>query len=668
MRPGYRCIACVSASLTRIELMRNAPDKSGSLMKVLWLLVGGSFSSSLASESSAPPRAEASRQFRRIACLLCVLSAFYCLPLFRNLDNWGRQDWDQFTYRYAVARTALLRDHVLPTWNPYVNGGTVLLAHPDSPVLSPWFAVVMALDAHVGLRVQVVLFMALGTVGMAFLLRQMGATPAGWVVGGIVFMMSSHFALQITEGHLEWCALGLMPWLTALALRFDGGRRSLIFAAFLLASVLTFGAVHIPAVFLPFLSVWVLLEAVRARSLRPIARWTAIVVLSVVLSAVKLLPTLEFASKNPREPTRGGWTTLALLPTMFADPRQVEYYKSRRDIDLPDGHYAKSMTSAQGAPYLRFMDGKKMEWKFHEYACYIGFVGILLALLGLTRTVRQFWPMYGAAAFAGVVVLGATSPVDLWAAAQQLPFYEQFRVPSRFLATIVLVLGIASAFGMSALLNAIRGARARRAVAIGAVIALYGELGTMGWRLFGDIFVAPPLSLSASSEFRQVFPAGAAPMLYRNIMDSNLYAVLLANAGTIDAYENLTIPRGQVRTASEQGYRGEAYLSSGRPGTKIVNWATSRVAVRASASAMDTVVLNQNFYDGWRARVADNQGRTQTSDAIRTTDGLIGALVGTGDSSVVFFYLPVTLLVGACISGAALIMSLVAIGRGSRPT
>jgi hypothetical protein len=72
---------------------------------------------------------------------------------------------------------------VLPTWNPYAEGGTVLLAHPHSPVLSSWYAIVLLFGAP---------------------------------IGGIMFMMSAHFALHIAEGHLEWCVLGLMPWVACI--------------------------------------------------------------------------------------------------------------------------------------------------------------------------------------------------------------------------------------------------------------------------------------------------------------------------------------------------------------------------------------------------------------------------------------------------------------------
>ncbi|MHC4180624.1 MAG: hypothetical protein ACYSWU_24255, partial [Planctomycetota bacterium] len=144
--------------------------------------------------------------------LLLLASVVYCACLFRGSDQWGRGDWDQFSFRYETPRRALLAEGQLPLWNPYVNGGNVLLAHPHCPAFSPWYLPTLLLGAPLGLRCSVVLFVALGTTGMAALLRRWEVSPGGCFVGGVLLMMSTHFAVHVTEGHLEWCVLGLMPW------------------------------------------------------------------------------------------------------------------------------------------------------------------------------------------------------------------------------------------------------------------------------------------------------------------------------------------------------------------------------------------------------------------------------------------------------------------------
>jgi hypothetical protein len=486
-------------------------------------------------------------------------------------------------------------------------------------------------------------------------------------VGGITFMMSSHYALHITEGHLEWCVLGLMPWLARCIVPGFHGVGQAVRGGLLLASVLTFGAVHIPAVFLPFFSAWMVFESLRRRQWQPFTHWAGIVLVAILLSSVKLLPTLDFASHHPREEEVGGLTPVALLPRMFLDPRQALLYQVRRDRALPDGHFAKVNRGPAADELLESLNRTGMRWNFQEYGCYIGVVGILLAIAGGSRTLRRFWPLYGAGGLAGVVVLGATSPVDLWSALQSLPLYEQFRVPSRFLAAVVFMIAVAAAFGAGVLVQICRGpfARWQGALATGLTALLYIELVVMGWTLFGDIFIVPRVELPVSQEFRQRYGRDESE-LYRNVMDSTMYARLLSNSGSLAAYENLTVTPGHVRTEADAGYRGEAYLEGERGSVAILDWRMSMITIETAASGADNLIINQNFSTGWKARRSDGDGNTDELQALRSRDGLIAIPIDSRHRRVQVSYVPNGLSLGAWTSSVSLLLCALVLVRSPR--
>lgn len=605
-------------------------------------------------------RDDTRRRFWPVAAILVALSVVYCLPLFANLEHSGRQDWDQFTFWYALPRAAILRDHVLPVWNPYAAGGNVLLAHPDSPVPSPWYLIVLALEAPLGLRVQVLVFMALGAVGMAAFVLKLGASRLGAVVGGIVFVMSSHFVLNIAEGHLEWCVYGLMPWVAVCML--SPHRRSVIAGALVLASVLTFGAVYVPAVFLPFFSAWMVFDAIRQRRVTPVLCWSGIVVIAVLVASPKLLPTVLFASEHPREPEIEAPASWSLLPTMFADPRQVKYYQAFRDRALAPGHFAKVLSDAEAKPFLETMERAELELNFHEYGSYIGAVGIPLAILGFAVTVRRLWPLYAAGALAVFAVLGANAPVDVWAALQRLPLYEQLHVPSRFLMAVVFVLAVASAFGLGVVLDRCRGSLARWRDALGCVLAavLFVELATMGWSLFGDVFVAPPKPLAAHATFAQRCDESTRIREYDDVVESNSYACFLSNSGDVSAYEALSVRRGRVLLARDPAYRGEVYLQ-GSGTVEVPSWTMSRVRARVNAAGPDRLILNQNFGTGWRARLVDTGGNVVNVAASPSDEGLVSVPVDARTREVGFGYVQRGLLAGIGISTSVLLLCAVAL-------
>ena len=600
------------------------------------------------------------RRFLPVVLTLVAASVIFCLPLFENPDQTGRQDWDQFTFRYETPRLAMVRDYEVPAWNPYARGGTVLLAHPDSPALSPWYAIVLFLGAPFGLRVQVLVFMMLGSVGMAVLVRTLGASRIGAVAGGMAFMMSSHFVLHMTEGHLEWCVLGLMPWMFVLLAR--QSVRSAIGAAFLLASVLMFGSVYVPAMFLPALSLWVLLESIKQRRVVLMGRWVAVGIIAVLLAGPKLLPVIDFVTTHPRPAEIDPDAPWSLMPVMFGDPRQDKYYQAFRDRRLEPGHFAKTLTDEEAQPFLATMKQAGIGFNFHEFGCYIGIAGIVLALIGFGTSFRRLWPFYLTGALAFLAVFGSNAPVNLWSWMQQLPFYGQLHVPSRFLMVVVLVLAVAVAFGATAVSRWSRlNGKWRLALAAVLVAGMYLELSALGWRLLGDVFIVPPIDRTHHATFAH--RCDESSRVDDRVTDSNMMACLNSNSGDLAAYENMTVPTGRVILEGAPGYRGEAYLERATSGAVIANWTMSRIAVTVTATAPDRLVLNQNFDDGWHASIHRADGTTRESPAEATADGLISIPVDTATARVEFRYVVPGFRTGLWLFAPAFLLCVVGLIR-----
>lgn len=593
--------------------------------------------------------------------LLVAASIVYCAPLFAHLDWYGWQDWDQFTFRYETPRVALLRDWQWPVWNPYANGGTALLAHPHSPVLSPWYVITLLLGAPVGLRVQVVVFMALGAVGMAALMRQLGAGRVAGISAGIVLMMSAHFALHITEGHLEWTALGVMPWVVLGLVQAQqssltgGGRAPVIRSALLFASILTLGAVYVPAVYVPFLTVWMAFECVRQRRVAPLAAWVVVAVLAAGLAGAKLVPMSQFTSEHARQPTTKQRTTVKALAIGLLSTDQAARYAEYKGTKRTD-------FDASTMP----LNWHKFDFEFHEYGTYPGVVGGLAVLVGFIATARTRWPLYAAGGVLAWIMLGSEVTPDLWALLRSLPMYDQMQAPSRILATLVFVAAVAAGWGMDELQRRITASRMgawRTAVPWVVCALLYGELAIMGHSLFAQVFRVPPIRLQAFSDFAQRPAPPESKSLVPDPMKSVLYPRLLANWGALDGYENLSIATGRVLTTGDPGYRGEVYLSEGAGRADVESWTMAHVQVRVRADGPAVVVMNQNYDTGWSAARRASGGVATTEAAVRTQDGLIGAKVERGESVVEFRYWPRGLTAGIWLSVGTLLLCLAGLRR-----
>ena len=888
--------------------------------------------------------------------LLVAASVVYCACLFGGSGRWGRGDWDQFSFRHETPRLALLRDHQLPLWNPYVNGGNVLLAHPHCPAFSPWYLPTLLLGAGWGLRVSVVLFMALGATGMAALLRRWEVSAGGCFVGGVLLMMSTHFALHVTEGHLEWCALGLMPWVMLCLVRAERDWRFVILAGLLFSSGLLYGSIYIVAVFVPVFALWAVLEGIRTYSWRIPASCAAMIGLTFLLCAVVLFPRLDFLEANPRKTRVDEQVSPAAFARMLLDPRQADLFRQTRDVrNPPDAeldrllparcahgrlasaapksydtlkwHRLEMLLSTtsdwtdvrfQNFPYRLFVGGLGKEektpaqlnalpqtdewvaiqnpdldksrqtvpatvyvrlpdegdlrflltrgntgatkltvtrgdeilldalhsimepgdlkntrtftiprhkvlgqadpdeerpaepwyrveatlqttapwcdlqvvnspyvfrvkgWKdrrqteilpsmsglatgsrspgkaeaeleatlyfqrpeennlrvallqgpegtstlrletpqgdliaaqrnetaagsgektieyllpresltgqlevptplrwrlnrrgmwrdWHEYGCYLTWVGLATVVLGLVVSFRRNWPLVVAGLFAGLMALGVALPLSLWVLWKQLPMYGSLQVPSRFLVAVVFVLAVCGGYGVDRLgrwAGKVGGVWVGRLL-VGAIgLAIYVELAVLGWNLFSDVFVCQPHEVPRYGQFAQRFEdedAIRSPSMY-----SAHYPYLPGNSGVLREYENIAVPRGEVRVTTDTGYRGEAYLDGSHGTAEVSDWSMSRVKVRLEVTAADRLVLNQNYFPGWKAVRRGADGTAEKLSAQGSPGGLVSIGVRPGDREVEFYYLPDSFIRSAILSGVTLLGCLGLLLAGSR--
>ena len=185
------------------------------------------------------------------------------------------------------------------------------------------------------MRIEVLLLVILGTTGMAALLRQWNVSRAGSLLGGMLFMMSAHFTLHMAEGHVEWCALGLVPWAMLCLVRAEEDWRWLVAGAAVIASALLNGSVYILAVFLPSSPFGPCWKASAPAAGPSAARTIGMLALALLLGAVVLLPRIEFVAANPRPVDRINQVAPAALPAMLLDPGQADLFRSTRDLANP---------------------------------------------------------------------------------------------------------------------------------------------------------------------------------------------------------------------------------------------------------------------------------------------------------------------------------------------
>lgn len=557
--------------------------------------------------------------------LLAAAAAVYAAPLLRDPWAWGRLDWDQFTFWNAAPREALVRYHQLPLWNPWSNGGNVLLAMPHSSFLSPLYLPVLLCGPVLGLKLLWGGAALLGMLGMHALARRFEMGTLSALLPPLVFMLSSHYSLHLREGHAEWTVMSLLPWAFLFALDAADSRRALAKLALTLALMIGSGGVYPFAITVSFLGFHALACAALERRRAPLLALAGALALTLLLSAVKTVPMLELLASSPRPTVDTGRLEAVLLPKLLLRRDQNALYEDR--------------------PHLAQRLG--MAWdreNWHEFGAYIGLPALLLALLGLHGHFRRQRALFWTGLACLYVAMGRTAWfVDLWALLHKLPVYRSLQVPSRWLLAVLLCASLFAGLGLSDLEKKASKGWQRALLAL-LLLGVFADLVAVTRPILANAFPLAPLSPPRAAQFRQGgLDFGA---LRAQGSNSAMYPALLANQGTIKSYDIVGVPRGAVKDSAEPGYRGEAYLASGRGEARVVSFTPNVLVVEAVAEGEDRLVLNQNHHRGWRWSDGGGWKPTQPSD------GLISAPLPAGRSTVTFRFRPPSFALGLLLSAA----------------
>lgn len=280
----------------------------------------------------------------------------------------------------------------LPLWNPYLAGGLPLLANPQLGLFYPpywvfWLTsfeqgVVWIGAFHLG-------WMSLGTYLFA---RRLGLSPVAALSTALIMGFNGFFTVRVAEGHPGFIgSVAWLPWmLWAHHRSVDRGTwRSGLWLGLAFTGALLAGNPAGAMLALFGLGLWVALELAlpeagqsRAAILKPFA---LAIPFAVGLSAIQLLPTLEYLSLSARSATSYEFASqyslpaahlLSLvLPNFFGEPYRLGYWGEFPHIEYM---YYPGVTAVTIAA-LTWWGRSKLPPRLLKWLIFGG-LGLLLAL------------------------------------------------------------------------------------------------------------------------------------------------------------------------------------------------------------------------------------------------------------------------------------------------
>lgn len=563
--------------------------------------------------------------------LLIAAALVFISPVLNDIHNVGVSDWDSHFFYHAVPLRTITEFHQFPLWNPYYCGGNAMLAAPESNFLAPSFFLVLLFGEVVGVKLIIALYAVLGFLGMYLLSRILGMARLSALVPAVIFMMSSWFPLRISEGHSSFLPFALLPFVAAMYIKSFNEKnwwRWAALAALFYAWMIFAGGVYPFTVTSIFLGFFCLLSMIRTRSFKPALTLAAIVVMAFFLSAVKAIPQYEFMNSFPRKTEAVEYHSVELLgKSLFSRNQRV----TTQDPEF----YVKAFES-QEEHAKAFWAGAK-PWGWHEYGAFTGVAAFVL-FIGSVATIRKSWPWLVISITTLLMSLGEFSPVDVWSILHRLPVVSSLHGSSRVMPLFIFTFAIAAGFALSRAEEAVerKWKKAGLLLAGVAVAVVFVEMFTVSRPVLKDAFNEPAPKAVKNETFRQ--------LIVKEPTKVN-YSSFLSNTGVLNCYDTMrppikAVPYGNDEGRKNPGYMGEAFFASGKGKASVTYFSPNLVIVDAAPVGKDTLVLNQNFFKGWKAN-----GR----DAVDHW-GLVGTPVDAGKKQVAFKYSPRSFKIGFVIS------------------
>lgn len=217
-------------------------------------------------------------------------------------------DTHYFLFQHRVVRETILKYKQFPMWNAWQCGGFYFHGNPRSPTFNPYIILTLLFGEIAGVNFQIIASVILSGIFMYMVLEneKFGYIPS--FLGALAYMSSGYLLNRIFSGHIEYVTIYSLLPLIFISAR----KKSVVGMSVTITAVLLSGAVGLIPYFAVFGGFVWLFETNEIRKVKKNDKlqikikfdfsffkdMALILVLTVFLSAVKLLPILEIISET----------------------------------------------------------------------------------------------------------------------------------------------------------------------------------------------------------------------------------------------------------------------------------------------------------------------------------------------------------------------------------
>ncbi len=552
-----------------------------------------------------------------IIIILIFLTLAFCIPVIKNIDKLGVSDWDYFYALNGAITKTILEYHQIPLWNPYMCGGMPLMGYPESSFPSLTSLNAMIFGVVVGLKIDMIIHLILGLIGMFYLLRYLKLSLISSFLGSIIFVLNSAFIWNILAGYTNFMGFAYLPLVFLFYLKaFEKKSYTVISSIFMVLMILE-GGRHPALTTILLLIMHSVFLGLKNRNLKSFKIVILIFLFSFLLGSVKILPGIDWINQ-------------------YVISGSCVWNSSYID-EIHDMFFIVPWMSNE------------------EFSAYTGFFPMVLFLISIPVLLKKEYPLILTCFMFFLLMLGNFSFFAPWNFFNHIPPFNYFDVTTRMRFVFVFILSILVAMLVTKIENisfSVNKLNILKTVII-MILVFYitFDLATNDYKLLDGSSYAELPEINESEEFRQVenFP------LYGAL--SSLYPTLLQNEGTPYCEFVALDSSSPISTFDDEDYTGEVYLKFKNGHVEYEYWSPNIMIVALNVTDNDILVINQNFDYNWKA--ADREVSLFRRKPIRLNriyyKGLISTKVKPNDRKIIFYYMPYSFIVGLMVSTLSVI-------------
>ena len=577
-----------------------------------------------------------------IILIFIILSFIFVFPIFENINNWGVVDWDlQFSYG-LIQENSITDYQQMPLWNSWMCGGKPMLGYPLSSFLHPGFILFLLFGTIIGFKILIFFHLILGLFGMYWLMKHFKVNDYFAMFASFVFMFSSIYPLTAGYGAAVYAwSISLMPLVFLFFLKSLKEKKYVIHTSMFLCLMIVSGGIYIFLYTIMFLMIYLILLLIEKRKWKIIIPFIIIIVLTILLSAVKLAPMMEYTQDHNRNSAN-------VVQDYNSFPRVLE---SLIDSD-------QKMTSQHNVREESYEGHNRMWW---EYGMYIGLIPLAIFLLGFGFIFRKQWKLYILSIIFLFISMEQAAPINFHYLTKFLPIYNtldsalRYKVIFIFMAAIIV--GITAEKIYQFLSQNVK-IKHLKLIFIIIILIVIMDLISVNGTIFEDVFIMSPKNVSENPYFTQtvheIFPDSTSDHI--TARKSNHLEYVMKNTGSVNCYDVLPITN-YAKSNFSKSYKGEVYLKN-KTNIKIVNktvirnetysvkvlfWSPNKIITEVNTSINNSLLINQNHMKGWRV--------FGTKDKVaKSNKGLISTEVSPENKLVIFYYMPLSFIWSSIIT------------------